>query len=89
MRGLGGLLDDREAAKRRRDHGEDNRVIDPVTGARLPPRPGYANADPWYDGRAHGYTIVDSPRAGTVLTADEIEAAFLEYGEGATAPLTA
>ena len=25
------------------------------------------NADPWYDGRGSGYTIVDGPRAGTLL----------------------
>jgi hypothetical protein len=25
------------------------------------------NADPWYDGRGHDFTIVDSPRCGTVL----------------------
>ena len=36
--------------------------------------------DPRHDGRAHGYTIVDSPRSGTVLTADEIEAVFQEFG---------
>lgn len=30
------------------------------------------NADPWYDGRGHGYTIVDSPAAGTVLDYDQI-----------------
>ena len=33
-----------------------------------------------YDGRAHGHTIVDSPRAGTLLSADEIEALFLRFG---------
>jgi hypothetical protein len=61
--------------------------VDPVTVARLTPRPGYDNADPWYDGRAHSYTIVDSPRAGTVLTADEIESIFLAHGEGTAVPL--
>ncbi len=30
------------------------------------------NDDPWYDGRGHGFTIVDSPRAGTVLDYAEI-----------------
>jgi hypothetical protein len=44
------------------------------------PRPGYGNADPWYDGRAQGYTIVDAPRSGTMLTADEIESIFLLFG---------
>ena len=38
------------------------------------PRPGYASSDPWYDGRnpLHNYTIVDTPRGGTVLTWEEI-----------------
>ncbi len=30
------------------------------------------NDDPWYDGRGHSYTIVDSPRDGTVLSYAEI-----------------
>jgi hypothetical protein len=49
-------------------------------------RPGYANADPWYDGRAHGYTYVDAPRSGTLLTAEEIEAIFLRFGGSETEP---
>lgn len=36
------------------------------------PRKGYGNADPWYDGRGHGWTIVDAPHSGTVLSKDEI-----------------
>jgi len=32
-----------------------------------PPRPGYDGPDPWYDGRNHNYTIVDSPNCGTIL----------------------
>jgi tRNA A-37 threonylcarbamoyl transferase component Bud32 len=80
LRGLGARLDHAEADRRRAVHGEDDRVVDPATGTRRPPRTGYDNADPWYDGRAHGYTIVDSPRSGTVLSADEIEAIFLEFG---------
>jgi len=87
LRGLGDRLDRAEAERRRAIHGEDDRVVDPATGAARPPRTGYNNADPWYDGRAHGYTIVDAPRAGTVLSADEIEAIFLEFG-GVSASLT-
>ena len=37
-----------------------------------PNRPGYDMPDPWYDGRAHNYTIVDSPRMGTLLSLKEI-----------------
>jgi hypothetical protein len=83
LRGLGALLDQAESERRRHLYGVDDRATDQATGAAKPPRPGYANSDPWYDGRAHGYTIVDAPRAGTLLTADEIEATFLRFG-GAT-----
>jgi hypothetical protein len=37
-----------------------------------PNRDGYNIPDPWYDGRAHNYTIIDSPRIGTFLNLDEI-----------------
>ena len=33
-----------------------------------PVRAGYRNSDPWYDGRGHAYTIVDSPNSGTILS---------------------
>ena len=44
-------------------------------------RPGYDNPDPWYDGRnpLHGYTIVDSPRAGTVLSWEEINEILRQF----------
>ncbi len=80
--GLAGLLDRAESEHRRQEYGEDDRVSDPATGTRKPPRAGYENADPWYDGRAHGFTIVDSPREGTLLSAGEIEAIFLGFGGG-------
>ena len=79
LHGLGARLEERES-RRRLARGVDERVEDPLTGQPRPPRPGCANADPWYDGRAHDYTIVDSPRGGTWLSADEIEAALLEFG---------
>ena len=80
LRGLAGLLDAAESERRRQIYGEDDRLIDPATGSRKPPRAGYDNADPWYDGRAHGFTIVDSPRSGTMLMADEIEEIFVKFG---------
>jgi hypothetical protein len=83
--GLGELLDAAEGRKREAVYGVDDRVEDPATGASKPPRPGYANSDPWYDGRGHKFTIVDSPRSGTVLTAGEIERLFLTFG-GCTTP---
>jgi hypothetical protein len=30
------------------------------------------NADPWYDGSGHNYTIIDSPTGGTVLTPHQV-----------------
>jgi hypothetical protein len=80
LRGLGEELEEAESARRRAAYGEDDRVVDPASGEPRPARPGYSNADPWYDGRAHGHTIVDSPRSGTLLTADEVEAIFLRFG---------
>ncbi len=35
-------------------------------------RDGYNIPDPWYDGRAHEYTIIDSPRRGTELALKEV-----------------
>jgi serine/threonine protein kinase len=81
LRELGSQLDKAEGAKRVREIGVDDRKVDPNTGDPKEPRPPYDNADPWYDGRAHNYTIVDSPRDGTLLTPEEIEKIFLEYGE--------
>jgi hypothetical protein len=90
LRGLGALLDQAEAARRRELHGEDDRLVNPETGEPKPARAGYTKSDPWYDGRAHGDTIVDSPRSGTVLTADEIERIMVQFGgraQGEAAPL--
>ena len=72
LKGLGDLLEAAETEKRRRLGAE--RVGDP--------RPGYASPDPWYDGRnpLHNFTIVDTPRGGTVLTWEEILAILSEYG---------
>ncbi len=66
LRGLGASLEWAERRKRAL-HGAD-----PRTGAARYPE--YAGiADPWYDGRGHHWTIVDSPRDGTVLDRLEIE----------------
>ena len=81
LRGLGALLDEAEAAERIEQHGCDDRVEDPETHQPKHKREGYDNADPWYDGRAHMYTIVDSPRSGTVLPAEKIEEIFLQFGQ--------
>ena len=64
LSGLGEALERAETAKRR-TLGQERQ------GA---PRPGYDSLDPWYDGRSplHGWTIVDAPRAGSLLTPAEI-----------------
>lgn len=63
LRGLGFALERAESEARRRMHeGADDRGGAPRYGD------GYCdNGDPWYDGRAHDFTIVDAPRDGTVL----------------------
>ncbi len=34
--------------------------------------PLFSSSDPWYDGRGHGFTIVDTPGAGSLMTLDEV-----------------
>jgi hypothetical protein len=82
LEGLGAELERAEARRRLELHGHDDRLHDARTGERLPDRLGYDNPDPWYDGRGHEYTIVDAPRAGTVLTPDEVEDVFVRFGSG-------
>lgn len=80
LKGLGAQLELAESECRIKQLGVDDRVIDRKTGQSLPKRPGYDNADPWYDGRGHNYTIVDSPRSGTRLEAEQIENVFAQFG---------
>jgi class 3 adenylate cyclase len=63
LEGLGELLESHESAERKRLGKE--RSVHPI-------RPPADNSDPWYFGWGHGYTIVDSPRDGTILTAEEV-----------------
>jgi hypothetical protein len=44
-------------------------------------RPGYDSPDPWYDGRSplHQYTIIDSPRDGTVIGMEDILSILYSY----------
>jgi hypothetical protein len=85
LRGLAEQLEQAETERRREIFGVDDRVIDPTSGQPRQARPGYANADPWYDGRGHNDTLVDSPRSGTLLRAEEIEDLFLHFGGRDTA----
>jgi class 3 adenylate cyclase len=64
LRGLGEALEAAESAKRN-DMGQAR----PLHPKRYPAD----NSDPWYFGQGHGFTIVDSPARGTVLTAEEVE----------------
>ncbi len=64
LKGLGEILEAHEAEKR--NILGKQRPIHPV-------RPPADNSDPWYFGQGHHYTIVDSPRDGTVLTAEEVK----------------
>lgn len=63
LKGLGESLEKAETEKR-----EKLKKPRPRTPVRWPAD----NADPWYFGQGHDYTIVDAPFRGTVLNADEI-----------------
>lgn len=66
LRGLGFRLERAESAARRAAGTEVRRGMPRYGG-------GYCdNPDPWYDGRGHEWTIVDSPLVGTALPYDEI-----------------
>jgi hypothetical protein len=86
LKGLGELLDRAESERRQQVYGVDDRVTDPASGQPLAPRSGWGNADPWYDGRGHGYTIVDAPRSGTLLGAEAIEDVFVRFGNPEAPP---
>ena len=64
LKGLGASLEKAETLKRKK-MGQERKGRN---------RPGYHSSDPWYDGRSpiHSFTIVDSPREGTVLKKEEI-----------------
>ena len=49
--------------------------VDPAARHGVTRFPEYLHvADPWYDGRGHHYTIVDTPQDGSVLSAAEVTA---------------
>ena len=70
LRGLGERLEEMEIETRKRRG---------LRRGSKPRFPDSANDDPWYDGRGplHRYTIVDSPRAGTLLDTETVEAVVL------------
>jgi len=67
---LGQVLEIEEVTARRKLHGKDSRLFDDE-GYRRKNRYHF-NPDPWYDGRGHDYTIVDSPNSGSVLSGEKI-----------------
>lgn len=74
LKGLGYTLERAEAkARRSTKDGSKQRGGEPRFGD------GYCdNSDPWYDGRGHDWTIVASPRSGTVLSLSTIEKTLTE-----------
>ena len=66
LTGLGAALEKAESQKRKKMN--KMRPAEPKRWSDA------ENSDPWYDGRSqvHSYTIVDSPREGTVLSVDEV-----------------
>jgi len=71
LKGLGDKLEQAEVKKRKLLGLER-------TGEK---RPGYDSPDPWYDGRSplHSYTVIDSPKVGTVLNSDEVKITLKGY----------
>jgi len=71
LKGLGELIEQAET-KKRTPLGLDRKGEN---------RPGYDSPDPWYDGRSplHHYTIIDSPKAGTVLQMTDIQTIVSHY----------
>ncbi len=73
LAGLGETLEAAEA--RRREQLGQQRPVEP---RRFP----CDNADPWYCGWGHDFTIIDSPFAGTVLTAVEVKQIHQQWRNG-------
>lgn len=64
LEGLGQALEALES-ERRQALGKPR----PVEPRRLPAD----NSDPWYGGQGHGYTIIDAPSSGSVLTPTDVQ----------------
>ena len=73
LKGLGDILNKAE---------QEKRILNKVKIIEKN-RPGYNMPDPWYDGRnkLHNYTIIDTPRNGTLLTWDEIKNIIFGYSK--------
>lgn len=66
LRGLGAALEAEEGRVRSATETGDTR-------SGVPRWPGVSHNDPWYDGRSHHWTIVDTPRDGSVLSVEQVK----------------
>jgi serine/threonine protein kinase len=82
LNGLGELLEAAELSRRIELYGVDERVNANVTAVATPREQGLDPRDRWHDGHSHHCTVVKSPRSGTVLSAQEVEAILLRFGYG-------
>ena len=81
LRGLGRALEAMEQAERRRRGLRDDapprfQTVDDDGTTHIDPH--FSSSDPWYDGRGHRYTIVDAPRAGSLLSLDAVYRCVIE-----------
>ncbi len=80
LRGLGKWLNRMERQRRQELVDQDKKDVSLLIASGENERwPNVGLSDPWYDGRGHDDTIVDTPRAGTVLTEKEIESALQNF----------
>jgi len=79
LNGLASALEATECEREKEVFGEDFSKWRSRKTRRFPDIPWCNNADPWYDGHAFDYTIVDAPGIGSLLTVAEIKAITLEF----------
>lgn len=83
LKGLGLYLERMEQEERKRQGMEDEDVpryqaVDPDGTVHVDPL--FEGSDPWYDGRGHNFTIVDTPRSGSLLSLEEVYQAVVNAG---------
>lgn len=80
IKGLGEQLERNECIKERElINGIGNNFIWRKRSSRRFKEEWCDNEDPWYDGRNSNYTIVDSPRVGSLLSIEEIKNIALNF----------
>ena len=79
LEGLGALLEEKEKlAEQGQNAGKRKNGKERIYEE--PGRHGYGVNDPWYDGRGHSYTIIDTPSSSSLLTDAEVNELVWEYG---------